>query len=109
MEAWLDPYRNMDGRLWKLSNNVFGHAQNDLYKQVGVSGDNVLRDAFATYRMAELQNEAQVAYEMGNSPQMVFKSYRELATPAEAECWFDVMPVQQDKKIIRLSNEQTTR
>jgi hypothetical protein len=50
-----------------------------------------------------------VAYEMGNSPQMVFKSYRELATPAEAECWFDVMPVQQDKKIIRLSNEQTTR
>jgi hypothetical protein len=99
----------MDGRLWKLSNNVFGHAQNDLYKQVGVSGDNVLRDAFATYRMAELQNEAQVAHEMGNSPRMIFKSYRELATPAEAEHWFGVTPAQQDKKIIRLSNEQIKR
>jgi len=109
LEAWLDPYRNMDGMLWKLTNNVFGHAQNDLYKQVGVSGDNVLRDAFATYRMAELQNEAQVAHEMGNSPRMVFKSYRELATPAEAERWFGVTPTQQHKKIIRLSNEQIKR
>jgi integrase len=109
LEAWLDPYRNMDGRLWKQSNNVFGHAQNDLYKQVGVSGDNVLRDAFATYRMAGLQNEAQVAHEMGNSPRMVFKSYRELATPAEAERWFGIMPMQQNKSIIQLSNEKIKR
>lgn len=105
LETWLDSYRNMNGRLWKLSNNVFGHAQNDLYKQVGVSGDNVLRDAFATYRMAELQNEAQVAHEMGNSPRMIFKSYRELATPAEAERWFSVTRDQHCKKIIQIGNE----
>ncbi|MDB4619184.1 hypothetical protein OAH15_00685 [bacterium] len=105
LETWLDSYRNMNGRLWKLSNNVFGHAQNDLYKQVGVSGDNVLRDAFATYRMAELQNEAQVAHEMGNSPRMIFKSYRELATPAEAERWFSVTRNQHCKKIIQIGNE----
>jgi len=92
LEAWLNPYRSKVGRVWKRSNNVFGHAQNDLYKQMGVSGDNVLRDAFATYRMAELQNEAQVAYEMGNSPRMIFKSYRELATPDEAERWFNIFP-----------------
>ena len=92
LEAWLNPYRNMVGRLWKRSNNVFGHAQNSLYKQIGVSGDNVLRDAFATYRMAELQNESQVAHEMGNSPRMIYKSYRELATPDEAERWFNIFP-----------------
>ena len=105
LEAWLNPYRSKVGRVWKRSNNVFGHAQNDLYKQMGVSGDNVLRDAFATYRMAELQNEAQVAYEMGNSPRMIFKSYRELATPAEAERWFSVAPDQRCKKIIQIGNE----
>ena len=92
LEAWLNPYRNMVGRVWKRSNNVFGHAQNSLYKQIGVSGDNVLRDAFATYRMAELQNESQVAHEMGNSPRMIYKSYRELATPDEAERWFNIFP-----------------
>ena len=81
LETWLDSYRNMNGRLWKLSNNVFGHAQNDLYKQVGVSGDNVLRDAFATYRMAELQNEAQVAHEMGNSPRMIFQELSRIGNP----------------------------
>ena len=82
----------MTGRLWKHSDNVFGHKQNDLYKLVGASGDNVLRDAFATYRMAKLQDESKVAYEMGNSPRMIYKSYRELATPEEAEIWFNIFP-----------------
>jgi predicted SPOUT superfamily RNA methylase MTH1 len=42
--------------------------------------------------MAELQNESQVAHEMGNSPRMIYKSYRELATPDEAERWFNIFP-----------------
>jgi hypothetical protein len=30
--------------------------------------------------------------EAGNSPQMIFKHYRELCTPAEAETWFSLAP-----------------
>ena len=102
--SWLSPYKNMTGRLWEYSDNVFGHKQNDLYKLVGASGDNVLRDAFATYRMAKLQDESKVAYEMGNSPRMIYKSYRELATPEEAEIWFNIFPENTaSNKIIKYS------
>jgi hypothetical protein len=30
--------------------------------------------------------------EAGNSPQMIFKHYRELVTPKEAKAWFKIGP-----------------
>jgi hypothetical protein len=38
--------------------------------------------------VADIQNVAQVALEAGNSPQMIFKHYRELVRPAAAKEWF---------------------
>jgi len=53
---------------------------------------NALRHSFISYRVAETQNVAQVALEAGNSPQMIFKHYRELVRPAEAKAWFAIEP-----------------
>jgi hypothetical protein len=53
---------------------------------------NALRHSFISYRVADIQNVAQVALEAGNSPQMIFKHYRELVRPAEAKAWFGLMP-----------------
>ena len=53
---------------------------------------NALRHSFISYRVAETQNVAQVALEAGNSPQMIFKHYRELVRPAEAKAWFAILP-----------------
>ena len=53
---------------------------------------NALRHSFISYRVAEIQNVAQVSLEAGNSPQMIFKHYRELVRPAEAEAWFAIRP-----------------
>ena len=53
---------------------------------------NALRHSFISYRVAQTQNVAQVALEAGNSPQMIFKHYRELVTPKEAEAWFAIVP-----------------
>ena len=50
--------------------------------------DNGLRHSFCTYRLAAVQSAAQVALEAGNSPSILFKNYRELATPEQAEIWF---------------------
>lgn len=50
--------------------------------------DNGLRHSFCSYRLAAIQSAAQVALEAGNSPKILFKNYRELATPEEAEIWF---------------------
>jgi len=53
---------------------------------------NALRHSFISYRVADIQNVAQVALEAGNSPQMIFKHYRELVRPAEAKAWFAISP-----------------
>jgi integrase len=53
---------------------------------------NALRHSFISYRVADIQNVAQVALEAGNSPQMIFKHYRELVRPAAAKDWFAIKP-----------------
>ena len=53
---------------------------------------NALRHSFISYRLAAVQNTAQVALEAGNSPRMVFSNYRELVRPVDAEKWFEVTP-----------------
>ena len=58
---------------------------------------NGLRHSFASYRLAIVQSADQVALEMGNSPKKLFTNYRELATPAQAERWFSVMPASEGK------------
>jgi hypothetical protein len=53
---------------------------------------NALRHSFISYRVADIQNVAQVALEAGNSPQMIFKHYRELVRPDAAKAWFSIKP-----------------
>jgi hypothetical protein len=54
---------------------------------------NALRHSFCSYRLAAIKNAAQVALEAGNSPQMIFKHYRQLVTEAEANQWFAIRPI----------------
>jgi hypothetical protein len=53
---------------------------------------NALRHSFITYRVADTQDINRVALEAGNSPQMIFRHYRELATPEQARSWFAIKP-----------------
>ena len=53
---------------------------------------NGLRHSYISYRLAELKDAAQVAYEAGNSPQVVFKNYRKVVTERESKQWFGINP-----------------
>jgi hypothetical protein len=53
---------------------------------------NALRHSFISYRVAETHDAAKVSLEAGNSPQMIFKHYRELVQPKEANAWFSIEP-----------------
>lgn len=55
---------------------------------------NGLRHSYISYRLAELKDAAQVAYEAGNSPQVVFKNYRKVVTQRESKQWFSINPQQ---------------
>jgi hypothetical protein len=53
---------------------------------------NVLRHSFITYRIAKVKSADQVALEAGNSPSIIFRDYRELATEEQADEWFWILP-----------------
>ena len=53
---------------------------------------NVLRHSFISYRIAKVKSADQVALEAGNSAAIIFKHYRELATEADADEWFGILP-----------------
>ena len=55
---------------------------------------NALRHSYATYRLADVRDAARVALEMGNSPSMLFRNYRELVTEQQAHEWFALTPAQ---------------
>jgi hypothetical protein len=54
--------------------------------------DNCFRHSRISHRVAQTGNVAETALESGNSPDIIFKHYRELFTKAEGEAWFDCRP-----------------
>jgi integrase len=55
-------------------------------------GRNALRASALSYRLAETKDAAATALEMGNSPTVLLRDYRELTTAEEAKSWFKVDP-----------------
>ena len=61
-------------------------------KECGVTGQNLLRHSYASYRLALTSDPNKVATELGNSPEKLYTNYNKLRTPAQAEAWFSVVP-----------------
>jgi hypothetical protein len=64
---------------------------------------NGLRHSFIAYRLAQTKDVAEVALEAGNSPTMIFRHYRELATEAEAKEWFSIVPAKDVENVVRFA------
>ncbi|HXE42086.1 MAG TPA: hypothetical protein VN516_03590 [Candidatus Baltobacteraceae bacterium] len=93
LAAWLAPYANRTGIVWQGTSNELQHTRAATVKAAGVAWkDNGARHSYISYRLAEIQDAAKVALEAGNSPNVVFKHYRELVKPADAAKWFSVKP-----------------
>jgi integrase len=92
LAQWLTP--SSSGPLWQDIKSAFFKTRLHVARAVGVSWKaNVLRHSFISYRLAEIQDVNRVALEAGNSPQMIFRHYRELATPEQARTWFAIRPL----------------
>jgi hypothetical protein len=70
---------------------------------------NALRHSFCSYRLAEVKSAAQVALEAGNSPQMIFRHYRELVTDREAKMWFAITPVSTEEIRAKAENARAAK
>lgn len=93
LKQWLAPLAKKSGTVWAGDHESFYHAMQDSARASGVTWkSNGLRHSFISYRLAVVQNAAQVALEAGNSAQVVFAHYRELVKPKAAKNWFAVKP-----------------
>jgi integrase len=93
LAKWLSIAPRSQERVWPHSK---GHFIREIARATRESGlrwkCNGLRHSFISYRLAEIQDVNRVALEAGNSPQMIFRHYRELATPEQARTWFTIAP-----------------
>lgn len=53
---------------------------------------NAIRHSFGSYYFGRTKNENATASEMGNSPAMVYKHYRELVKPADVVQYWNILP-----------------
>jgi integrase len=85
-------YANMSKQFLWLAQAVDKKLKETDQTAVFVWKHNALRHSYISYRVAQIQNVAQVALEAGNSPRVVFANYRELVRPKDAEAWFGIVP-----------------
>jgi integrase len=91
LKAWLKPHIKKAGPiaafgLWYLGSVI--RAKKLPHKR------NALRHSYISYRLANMPDTPRVALECGNSPEIIFKHYRELVAPEEAKEWFGIKPGQ---------------
>jgi integrase len=108
LAAWLNDSANKTGKVFPQGNDRYHELQREVAKRTETEKlaavklkHNALRHSFISYRVADIQNVAQVALEAGNSPAMIFGHYRELVTADDAKTWFAIAP-EQPANVVKL-------
>ena len=108
LAAWLKDAAKKSGKIFPHTRAYFHEVQRDISAKTKTDKlpalpwkHNALRHSFISYRVADIQNVAQVALEAGNSPGMIFGHYRELVTVDDAKTWFAIAP-KQPANIVKL-------
>ncbi|HEX3716878.1 MAG TPA: tyrosine-type recombinase/integrase [Verrucomicrobiae bacterium] len=93
LAAWLKPFCGPTGLIWNGNDDGFANTQRRTARAAGLKWkSNALRHSYASYRLSELGDPARTAMELGNSPTVVHRHYKELVRPEEAKAWFSIMP-----------------
>ncbi len=80
--------KDLVSKEWRSSNALY-HAWKRVTDAAGVPyKKNGFRNSYISYRLAITKDINLVAYESGNSPEMIKKFYLDLATEEQARAWF---------------------
>ncbi len=100
-KAWLAAQTRRTGAACLLTRKDHSLEMRGILKAAGVrSIYDGRRHSFITYRTAETRDVARVADECGNSPNIIKKHYRQLATTAAAKEFFAIRPAKRGKSKI---------
>jgi hypothetical protein len=103
---WLAPYRGSTGRVFQGGEEA-AYRTIAFAKKLGVQWpNNALRHSYASYRLEQIQDVARVAIEIGNSPQMIVKHYRELVDERDAAAWFSIVPPAAAANVVQMQRRQ---
>lgn len=101
LRQWLTPLARPEGCVMPYKDEQSMMNQWSRAKSLMTNGDgkplvdvptNALRHSYASYRLAQTEDAAKVALEMGNSPRKLFSNYRQLVTKKQAQKWFATLP-----------------
>lgn len=90
LRKWLALCRKAEGSVCPEDHHKKATA---LRRQFGKWPKNVLRHSFISYEVARSKNVEATSIEAGNSPDIIFRDYRELVTPKEARVFWNLTPV----------------
>jgi hypothetical protein len=103
LAEWLRRADRQGERVWPVTASEYYSQQARAASAAGVDWKaNALRHSFITCRLAQTKDVA-VALEAGNSPTMIFRRYRELATEGEAKEWFGILPTKDAGNVVRFA------
>jgi len=93
LKAWLAPWRTATGRI--ITRQAVSGSLCELGVKAKIEGGwkkNALRHSYISYRVALTGDVPRTSLECGNSPQIIFRHYREVVSEEQAKEWFAIMP-----------------
>lgn len=103
LERWLAPYSTRRGMVCPVGLRKRLEADRAAASLHESWPSNALRHSYASYHLAHFKDAAALALQMGNSPTIIFKHYRELVKPKDAARFWAIKPSTEDGKVVRLS------
>jgi integrase len=103
LREWLAPYLTCVGRVCPVN---LQRKINEDRERAGLRAEwpqNALRHSFGSYHLARFNDAAKLALEMGNSPATIFRHYRQLVKPKDAERYWKIAPAVSGKKVIQFA------
>jgi integrase len=100
LKAWLKPLVKDAGPITvSTRDDVFGEHLRELIGKAEIKNypHNGIRHSFGSYHYELHRNEQLTASEMGNSPAVIFRHYRDLVNPADAKRYFAITPRNLDR------------
>ena len=92
LREWLAPYQHYRGKVCPIDLQARLNLDRD---KAGLRHDwpqNALRHSFGSYHLARYHDVAALALQMGNSPAMIFRHYRQLVRAKDAESYWKITP-----------------
>jgi integrase len=106
LRKWLAPYRTRTGRVCPLNLRKKSDEDRERARLRAEWPQNALRHSFGSYHLAQFNDAAKLALEMGNSPATIFRHYRQLVRPKQAALYWKIAPAAAGKKIVPFAAAQ---